>query len=123
MSAENSVADIKTESHPEYSGGQLQDTYIDGYEPNSLTAPHSSLQRTSTWVAMGMIMAGIATCGILIYGIGTGLWGNGTSPDLSKNLTIIGAILTVVFFVGGAGLLHYGRRYYRQYRAETGRKN
>lgn len=123
MSASNSVSDIKAESFPEYSGGKLQDTYIEGYDPVSLAAPHSSLVRTSTWLGMGMIMSGIAATGILIYGIATGIWGTGSSDDYSQPLMIIGAILTVVFYVVGFGAVRYGRRYYRQYRKETGRKN
>ncbi|AKK04643.1 hypothetical protein CMUST_01470 [Corynebacterium mustelae] len=35
----------------------------------------------------------------------------------------IGIVLAAVLLIGGFGLIHYGRRYYRQYRAETGRVN
>ncbi|WP_257162053.1 hypothetical protein [Corynebacterium cystitidis] len=123
MSAQNSVSDIKAESFPEYSGGRLHDSYIDGYDPVSLVAPHSSLIRTSTWLGAGLVMAGIAATGILIYGVATSIWGVGSADDYSQPLIIIGAIVAAVFYIAGFGLIWYGRRYYRQYREETGRKN
>ncbi|WP_018297886.1 hypothetical protein [Corynebacterium lubricantis] len=122
MSAHNSVADIKSESHPEYSG-KLQDTYIDGYDPVSLSAPHSSLVRSSTWIGMGLVMASLAFVGTLLWGIGTGIWGTGTATDHSSLLMIIGGVGAVVGFGLGFGLIFRGRRYYREYREETGRQN
>lgn len=122
MSAHNSVADIKSESFPEYSG-KLQDSYIDGYDPVSLGAPHSSLVRSSTWIGMGLTMASLLGIGILLWGIGTGIWGNGTAPDNSSLLITVGAIGGFGGLIVGFGLIWYGRRAYRQYRAETGRVN
>ena len=43
------VADHHSETYPEFSG-KIQDSYIEGYDPVSYGAPHSSLLRTSTWV-------------------------------------------------------------------------
>ncbi|MHA2787939.1 hypothetical protein ACXZ66_02155 [Corynebacterium sp. S7] len=122
MSAQNSVADIKSESFPEYSG-KLQDSYIDGYDPVSLGAPHSSLIRSSTWIGMGLVMASLAFVGILLWGLGTAIWGTGTATDHTSVLITIGAVGTVLGFGIGFGLIYRGRRYYRQYRAETGRAN
>ncbi len=85
--------------------------------------PHSSLIRTSTWLGAGLVMAGIAATGILIYGVATSIWGVGSADDYSQPLIIIGAIVAAVFYIAGFGLIWYGRRYYRQYREETGRKN
>src|SRR5699024_12614467 len=53
---------------PEFSG-KTQDTYIEGYVPNSLSAPHSSLQRTSTWLGMGLMMGTVPPAGILIWAL------------------------------------------------------
>lgn len=123
MSAQNSVADIRSESFPEYRGNRLQDSYIDGYDPVSLAAPHSSLVRTSTWLGMGILMSTLAFVGILLWGIGTGIWGVGTADDYSQILMIIGVVGTIVGAVLGFGLIYRGRRYYRKYRKETGRVN
>lgn len=52
----HAVADYASETYPEFSG-KIQDTYIEGYDPVSFGAPHSSLLRTSTWVGMGLILS------------------------------------------------------------------
>ena len=44
------VADHHSETYPEFSG-KIQDSYIEGYDPVSYSAPHSSLLRTSTSVS------------------------------------------------------------------------
>ncbi|WBT09079.1 hypothetical protein PAB09_01685 [Corynebacterium sp. SCR221107] len=94
--------------------------YIDGYDPSSLWAPHSSLQRTSTWLGMGMILASLAGFGTLIFGIAAG--GVGSQENWSLYATI-GAVFAVALLIGGFGMVHSGRSAYRQYRAETGRVN
>lgn len=116
------VADISTESFPEY-GTTIQDGYVDGYDPNSLSAPHSSLVRHITWVGMALILASLAGFGTLIYGAATTIWGHGASPDLAQPLLIIGAILTAVTVIGGFVAIRVGRSGYRKYRKETGRRN
>ena len=50
MASQHAVADIRSESFPEYEG-KIQDLYVEGYDPVSYSAPHSSLLRYSTWVA------------------------------------------------------------------------
>ncbi|ADK28037.1 hypothetical protein LJU02_01290 [Corynebacterium pseudotuberculosis] len=94
--------------------------YIDGYDPASLWAPHSSLQRTSTWVGMGAILVSLAGFGALIFGLGAASVG---SQDAWATYVIIGAVLGFALLIGGFLLVHHGRRNYRQYRAETGRMN
>src|SRR5690625_7965153 len=70
MSAHNpAVADFRSETYPKFSG-KIQDTYIEGYVPSSLSAPHSSLQRTSTWLGMGLLMGTVPPAGILIWALG-----------------------------------------------------
>ena len=60
MSANNfAMADQASESFPNYES-KIHDHYIEGYEPVSLGAPHSSLERTSTWVGMGLVLAALA---------------------------------------------------------------
>ena len=52
MSAENQMAE-----YPVFDGQvSSRMNYIDGYDPSSLMAPHSSLLRTSTWVGMGLVL-------------------------------------------------------------------
>ena len=116
------VADHHSETYPEFSG-KIQDSYIEGYEPVSYGAPHSSLLRTSTWVGMGLILSLLPAAGILIWGLGTWQFPQGIAgADYQPNI-IVGAISLVVIAVLAVGSVHFGRRYYRQYRKETGRIN
>ena len=118
------VADQASESFPDYAP-KLHDSYIDGYEPNSLSAPHSSLERASTWIGMGLVLVSLAGFGIMIWMAATLIWGQGvTVAEYDTTLyMIIGAVFAVVLLVAGFGLIHRGRRYYREYRDTTGRKN
>ena len=48
----------------------------------------------------------------------------GTAGEGNYTLTtIIGIISLVVVAIAAFGTVHYGRRYYRKYRKETGRAN
>ena len=116
------VADISVESFPEY-GTAVQDGYIDGYDPVSLSAPHSSLVKHITWVGMALIMASLAGFGTLIYGAATAIWGHGASDDISQTLMIAGGIIAAVTAVGGFIAIRAGRSGYRNYRKDTGRIN
>lgn len=118
------VADQASESFPDYAP-KLHDSYIDGYEPNSLGAPHSSLERSSTWIGMGLVLTSLAGFGIMIWMAATLIWGQGvTVAEYDTTLyMIIGAVTAVVLLVAGFGLIHRGRRYYREYRDTTGRIN
>lgn len=118
------VADQASESFPDYAP-KLHDSYIDGYEPNSLTAPHSSLERSSTWIGMGLVLTSLAGFGIMIWMAATLIWGQGvaTAEWNTTLFMIIGAVTAVVLLVLGFGLIHRGRRFYREYVATTGRKN
>lgn len=118
------VADQASESFPDYAP-KLHDSYIDGYEPNSLGAPHSSLERASTWIGMGLVLISLAGFGIMIWMAATLIWGQGvTVAEYDTTLyMIIGAVFAVVLLVAGFGLIHRGRRYYREYRDTTGRIN
>ncbi len=116
------VADFASETHPAYEA-KIQDGYIDGYDPVSLHAPHSSLIRTSTWAGMGIVLGSLPGFGALIWGIGVILWGDGTIGADPMWYIIPGAIVGVVCLVVGFGMIHSGRKYYRQYRKETGRVN
>lgn len=116
------VADIASESFPDY-GVQLHDSYIDGYDPNSLHAPHSSLVKNITWVGMGLVLACLAGFGTLIYGAAGSIWGHGASPDISDTVIIVGAAVTLATLVIGIVCIWIGRSNYRSYRKETGRRN
>ena len=118
------VADQASESFPDYAP-KLHDSYIEGYEPNSLSAPHSSLERASTWIGMGLVLTSLAGFGIMIWMAATLLWGQGvaTAEWNTTLFMIIGAVTAVVLLGLGFGLIHRGRRFYREYVATTGRKN
>jgi len=119
------VADQASESFPDYAP-KLHDSYIEGYEPNSLGAPHSSLERSSTWIGMGLLLGpALAGVGIMIWMAATVMYGQGVGPSGYDTtlLFIIGLVIAVVGTVGGFGLIFYGRRYYREYRRTTGSHN
>ena len=117
------VADIRNESYPEYVG-RIDDTYIDGYDPVSLSAPHSSLTRNSTWVAMGLILSTLFGIGLAVWGAGAMVYGFGSQTHgLAERLLILGVIEAVVTAVLGAILIVVGRKDYKAYRKRTGRVN
>lgn len=116
------VADISVENFPEY-GQKIQDGYIEGYDPVSLGAPHSSLVRNTTWIGMGLMLASLAGMGTLIYGAGTYIWGHGASDNITNEVLIAGAVMTVVMVIGSIILITVGRKNYKAYRKETGRRN
>lgn len=123
-SSNYAVADQASESYPDYAP-KLHDSYIEGYEPNSLGAPHSSLERTSTWVGMGLLLTSLAGVGIMIWIAATVVWGYGVAPAAYDTTLyfIIGLVIALVLGGGGFFLIFRGRRYYREYRATTGRMN
>lgn len=97
-------------------GIQAESQYIDGYVPSSLDAQHSSLQRSSTWIGMGFILAVIPMLGILVFGLAA------TEHQEHANLFAIGGIIAVVgFAVLGSALIHLGRRNYKEYKKRSGR--
>lgn len=123
MASQHAVADIQSESFPGYQT-QLHDSYIEGYDPVSLGAPHSSLSRHSTWVSMGFILASLFGLGIFVWGAGAHFAGWGAqSQDLSTRLMILGGIEMAVCIIAAAVLLTIGRRDYKNYRKTTGRVN
>lgn len=116
MSVDKAVAE-----YPVFDGAESSRmNYIDGYDPVSLVAPHSSLLRTSTWLGMGLVLTSLAGFGLLIFGLATHM--HNTQENAMLYL-YLGIALAAATLIGGFGLIHYGRRYYRQYRAETGRVN
>lgn len=117
------VADIRNESYPEYVG-RIDDTYIDGYDPVSLSDPHSSLTRNSTWVAMGLILSTLFGIGLAVWGAGAMVYGFGSQThDLAQRLLILGIVEAVVTAILGAILIVVGRKDYKAYRKRTGRVN
>lgn len=122
MASQHAVADIRSESFPEYEG-KIQDLYVEGYDPVSYSAPHSSLVRHSTWVAMGLILASQFGMGLAIWGATVAAYGYGASAQLSNQLILYGLVEAVVTLVLGSFLIVKGRAGYRQYREQTGRVN
>lgn len=123
MASQHAVADIQSESFPGY-GTQIHDSYIEGYDPVSLSAPHSSLVRYSTWVAMAFILAFLFGLGIFVWGAGAHFVGWGAqSVDASQKLMLLGGIEMLVCAVAAAVLLVIGRKNYKNYKKTTGRVN
>lgn len=118
----DSVADIRSESFPDYEA-RIEDAYIEGYDPVSLGAPHSSLHTRKLWFGLGFILAALFGIGLAVWGAGAHIWGTGTQVDLSNRLLILGlAEFAVTLFLGFA-LIFSARKGYRDYRTRTGRVN
>lgn len=122
MSAhDHAVADFRSETYPDFSG-KIQDSYIEGYVPVSLGAPHSSLNRSSTWIGMGLLMGVLPPMGLIIWALGVFTVPDGLQTAEQHNILLwIGIISTVIVLVLAIFLIARGRRYYRQYKKETGR--
>ncbi|WP_018023184.1 hypothetical protein [Corynebacterium ulceribovis] len=90
--------------------------YIEGYIPQSLDAPHSSLQTASLWVGMFLVLVGIAASGIGIFGFASGRLG---SQENGMSYLIVGAALAVTLWVIGYVLVVFGRRGVKKYRKEN----
>ena len=119
----HAVADYASETYPEFSG-KIQDTYIEGYDPVSLGAPHSSLAHTQTWIAMGLILSTLFGIGLAVWGAGAMVYGFGSQThDLAQRLLILGIVEAVVTAILGAILIVVGRKDYKAYRKRTGRRN
>lgn len=106
----------EAESFPAYEGRM---NYIEGYTPVSLGAPHSSLERSSTWIGMGVVLISLIGVGIFLFGLATDIWI--PSENNSTLYMIAGPIFAVILAVVGFGLIARGRRHYKKYRRETGR--
>lgn len=117
------VADIRNESYREYTG-RIEDTYIEGYDPVSLGAPHASLSHTKTWVAMGLLLSCLFGVGLAVWGAGAMAFGFGSQThDLAERLLILGVAEAVITGVAGGVLIAMGRKDYKEYRKRTGRRN
>ena len=123
MASEHAVADIRSESFPDYEPA-IQDTYIEGYDPVSLAAPHASLNKHATWISMGLILASLHGFGMAVWGGAAMLYGFGAQQhDYAQIMLLIGVVEMVLPLVGGAILLGRGRKDYKAYRKATGRVN
>ncbi len=124
MSDNQAVADFNNETYPEFSY-KIQDGYIEGYDPVSYAAPHSSLLRAETWVGMGLVLSILPALGTIVWGISSGMfWGGSSSVGDQPTVTlIIGVVALAVIGIASIAAIIFGRRFYRQYRAETGRIN
>ena len=123
MASEHAVADIRSESFPDYAPA-IQDTYIEGYDPVSLGAPHSSLNKYFTWIAMALFLGSLHGFGMAVWGGAAMAYGFGAQQhDYAQIMLIIGVVEMIVTLVGGAALLGLGRKDYKAYRKATGRVN
>lgn len=97
---------------------QMEQYYEDGFVPVSYEAPHSSLHRSITWVAMGCILISLAGFGMAIFGAASATVGSQENPML---FVIIGLILGFGLLFGGFFMVHLGRKNYRDYKKRSGR--
>lgn len=111
-----------SESHASYiKSAPERLNYIDGYTPVSYTAPHSSLERGTTWTGMGLMLVSLAGLGAVLFG-----WAANTVDSQADNwmlYIIIGAIFFVVGTAISVALIWKGRAPYRKYVKETGREH
>ncbi|WP_291313307.1 hypothetical protein [Corynebacterium sp. UBA2622] len=118
----DSVADIRTESFPDYEA-RIEDAYIEGYDPVSLGAPHSSLHTRKLWIGLGLILAALFGIGLAVWGAAAHLWGSGSQVDLSNRLLVLGLVEVALTLILGVVLISTARRGYKEYRTRTGRIN
>lgn len=119
----HAVADIRNENHPEYAG-RIEDTYIEGYDPVSLGAPHSSLSNNLTWVGMGFVLSSLFGIGIAVWGAAAMAFGFGSQTHgLAQRLLILGVAEAIITLVVAFILIRVGRKGYKDYRKRTGRRN
>ncbi|WP_099298367.1 hypothetical protein [Corynebacterium dentalis] len=97
---------------------QIGRLYKEGYVPSSLDAPHSSLQRSLTWLGMGFILASMAGLGTMMWGLSSML--NDYRTD-GQVFAIAGAVMGFGLLFLGFILVHVGRKNYREYKERTGR--
>lgn len=128
MSSHAASADMNdnlaVDGYPTYHTGNAEDAYIDGYDPVSLGASHSSLLKTSTWLGMGLFMASLAGFGTALFGFARALWGTGLAAQ-HNDLFIFGGLIFGVVGMAIAFILMtvVGRKDYKAYRKRTGRFN
>ena len=111
---------MSSDSHATYiKSAPERMNYIDGYTPVSYVAPHSSLERGSTWTGMGLLLSALAGVGAILFGFASNSVGQ--QQDNWMLYVIIGAVFAVVLAVAGTALVMKGRAPYRRYVKETGR--
>ena len=118
----DSVADIRTESFPDYEA-RIEDAYIEGYDPVSLGAPHSSLHTRKLWIGLGLILGALFGIGLAVWGGAAHIWGTGSQVDLSNRLLVLGLIEVAATLILGTVLISSARGGYKEYRTRTGRIN
>ena len=95
---------------------QMERYYEDGFVPSSYDAPHSSLHRSITWVAMGSILSSLVFFGLAIYGLA------GAAGSENSTTFIIGGVIGgVLLLFGGFAMVRIGRANYREYVKRSGR--
>src|SRR5699024_11705902 len=87
---------------------QMERYYEDGFVPSSYDAPHSSLHRSITWVAMGSMLSSLLFFGIAIYGLAGAAGSDNPTPFI-----IGGVIGGVLLLFGGFGMVRIGRAHFR----------
>ena len=92
--------------------------YIKGYVPVSYNAPHSSLERSATWIGMGALLSALAGVGIILFALATQTMG---SQENWMTYLWIGVVVAVVLLIVGTVTIIKGPAGYHAYAKETGR--
>lgn len=93
--------------------------YIKGYVPVAYNSPHSSLERSATWLGMGFLLIALAGVGAVLFAVGANSVGQ--QQEHWVLYSIIGVVFAVVCTVLGTVLIIKGRAPYNRYVKETGR--
>ncbi|ANE03099.1 hypothetical protein [Corynebacterium crudilactis] len=93
--------------------------YIKGYVPVAYNSPHSSLERSATWMGMGFLLAALAGVGAVLFAVASNSVGQ--QQEHWVTYSIIGAVFGVVGLIIGTVLIIKGRAPYNRYVKETGR--
>ena len=90
--------------------------YAEGYIPQSLDAPHSSLQTVSLWLGMFLFLTGIAASGFAIFGGATAMF---DTQEHGMTFLYAGIGLAVLQFILAFVFISIGRRGVKKYRKEN----
>lgn len=122
MSSSNqAVAHTAGETFPAYSGSLH---YVEGYDPVSYEAPHSSLHKVPTWVGMGVALTSLFFMGMTLWALSIAAFGNSGQADINwQPMAIIGVVGALACIICATILIKIGRKDYHAYAKASGRVN
>lgn len=108
-----------------------EEHFVDGYVPQSLNAEYSSLNRSLTWVGMGLFLATLTGLGTFVFGLAVKLSDDDSRAALSAAAATgsginadafiwAGVLMTLVFAAVGYACVRLGRSNYHAYKKKYG---